>query len=371
MQDELQQKYLNTLAGRIDELTTLAREVQQGDALATPKLRNVAHILHGSGSTFGFPQITEAARNAEQAVPADLLRKVAELIAVLRQVVSAAAHSGKAVDILVIEDDTDFANLLKASFADKSGYRFFHAATAAQAQQYLVKNRFALILLDLVLPDRDGRDVLREIKAEFNLTTPVYILSAIEKDLIRVECMALGADKFITKPVDVDALANTIDKMLKKNVKRELSLVPMGGEAASPEVVKRHEPSRVSVSGKSVLVAEDDPIQATMIKQRLTKEGLDVDHASDGQQAINSLHNKAYSLFILDVNIPKVDGFGVLEKIRKDAVTGDVPVIMLTGMGSESDIIRAYDLGANDYILKPFSAIQLVARAKTLLKKAQ
>lgn len=368
-QDELQQKYLVSLVDRIDELTTLARAVQQGDQLAQPKLRNVAHTLHGSGATFGFPQITEAARNAEQAIPADLLPKVAELIAVLRQVTSASAQGGNVIDILVIDDDTDFAELVKASFASKPEYRLSLAATAAQAQQYIVKNRFALILLDLVLPDRDGRDVLREIKHEFDLPAPVYVLSAIDKDLIRVECMALGADKFITKPVDVDALVAAIDKMLKKSTKREFTLVPLGNESVAPSAAKPVDVPKVSVTGKAVLVAEDDAMQATMIKQRLLKEGLTVDHATNGQEAIERMHGKPYALFILDVNMPKVNGFDVLQKIRKDPTTKDTPVIMLTAMGSESDIIRAYDLGANDYILKPFSAIQLVARAKTLLKK--
>ncbi|MES2605264.1 MAG: response regulator [Pseudomonadota bacterium] len=367
--DELQQKYLGSLTERIEELTALARSVQQGDQTAEIKLRNIAHSLHGSGSTFGFPQITEAARNAEQAVPAGLLPKVAELIAVLRQVISAGAQGGNVTDILIVDDDMDFAGLLKSSFAGKPEYRLFHAATAVKAQEYLVKNRFALILLDLVLPDRDGRDVLREIKLEFNIEAPVYVLSAIEKDLIRMECMSLGANKFITKPVDIEALVNAIDKMLKKSIKRELTLVPLGSETAS-SAAKRVDGPKVSVTGKAVLVAEDDAMQATMIRQRLLKEGMVVDHVTNGQEALNSLHDKPYALFILDVNMPKVDGFDVLQKIRKDPITKNIPVIMLTAMGSESDIIRAYDLGADDYILKPFSAIQLVARAKSLLKKA-
>ena len=117
--------------------------------------------------------------------------------------------------------------------------------------------------------------------------------------------------------------------------------------------------------------AEDDAMQASAIRQRLQKEGMTVDHASNGQEVLGTMHSKPYSLFILDVNMPKVDGFEVLQKIRNDPVTMYIPVIMLTAMGSENDIIKAYDLGANDYILKPFSAIQLVARVKSLLKKSK
>jgi DNA-binding response OmpR family regulator len=373
-QEDLQQKYLASLAEKLAELKSLAKEYQQGQQPAEPKLRAIAHTLHGSGATFGYPLLSTTAKTTELASQNDLLAKTDELMAVLSQITTEAATSARDVqNILIIDDDTDFADSLIAGFALLAGrYRVFHADTAGKAQEYLVKQRFSLILLDLVMPDRDGRDLLREIKLEFNIPTPVYVVSGIEKDLIRIECMALGADKFINKPVDVEALVSAIDKMLKKNVKRELSLVPMGSEieAAAAAAEKKADPlAKVSVSGMTILIAEDDPMQASVIRQRLLKEGMTVDHALNGQEVISSMNSKEYALFILDVNMPKMDGFEVLQRIRKDPVTMNTPVIMLTAMGSESDIIKAYDQGANDYILKPFSAIQLVARVKSLLKK--
>ena len=375
-QEDLQQKYLASLAEKLAELKELAKEYQQGDKLAEPKLRTIAHTLHGSGATFGYPQLSTTAHAAELANQDELPAKVNELMAMISQITAQAGTFAHDVqNILIIDDDTDFADTLMAGFALLGGrYRVFHADTAGKAQEFLVKQRFSLIMLDLVMPDRDGRDLLREIKLEFNIPTPVYVLSGIEKDLIRIECMALGADKFINKPVDVEALVSAIDKMLKKNVKRELSLVPMGSEieAAAAAAEKKADPlAKVSVSGLTIMIAEDDPMQASVIRQRLMKEGMTVDHALNGQEVITQMNSKEYALFILDVNMPKMDGFEVLKRIRKDPVNSNTPVIMLTAMGSESDIIRAYDEGANDYILKPFSAIQLVARVKSLLKKSK
>ncbi len=374
MQDDLQQQYLASLADKLAELKSLSKEFQRGDKMVEPKLRTIAHSLHGSGATFGYQQISDVASAAELAPLSELVAKTENLINLLSQVITVFAAPPETVqDILIIDDDADFAGSIIAGFSLLGGrYRVFHASTAVKAQEYLVKQHFALIMLDLVMPDRDGRDLLREIKNDFNISTPVYVLSGIEKDLIRVECMALGADKFINKPVDVEALVGTLDKMLKKAVKRELSLVPMGSEiAAAPAAAeKKPEPSaKVSVSGMTIMVAEDDAMQASVIRQRLMKEGMTVDHVTNGQEVMNTMHSKQYSLFILDVNMPKMDGFDVLQRIRKDPVTMNIPVIMLTAMGSENDIIKAYDLGANDYILKPFSAIQLVARVKSLLKK--
>ena len=375
-QEDLQQKYLASLAEKLAELKELAKEYQQGDKLAEPKLRTIAHTLHGSGATFGYPQLSTTAKATELASQNELLAKTNELVAVISEITAQAGTLARDVqNILIIDDDTDFADTLMAGFALLGGrYRVFHADTAGKAQEFLVKQRFSLIMLDLVMPDRDGRDLLREIKLEFNIPTPVYVLSGIEKDLIRIECMALGADKFINKPVDVEALVSAIDKMLKKNVKRELSLVPMGSEieAAAAAAEKKADPlAKVSVSGLTIMIAEDDPMQASVIRQRLMKEGMTVDHALNGQEVITQMNSKEYALFILDVNMPKMDGFEVLKRIRKDPVNSNTPVIMLTAMGSESDIIRAYDEGANDYILKPFSAIQLVARVKSLLKKTK
>lgn len=73
-------------------------------------------------------------------------------------------------------------------------------------------------------------------------------------------------------------------------------------------------------------------------------------------------------LVILDVNMPLVDGFTVLEKIREANSMEQLPVIMLTAMGTEDDIVKGYELGANDYILKPFSEAQLMARVRSFLK---
>ncbi|MEX2365415.1 MAG: response regulator, partial [Pseudohongiellaceae bacterium] len=247
-------------------------------------------------------------------------------------------------------------------------YQVYLAETAAQAQEYLVKQEFSLIVLDLVLPDRDGREILREIKYDFKLATPVLVLSAITRDEVRIECMSLGAEKFFTKPFAADELAEKVEDLLGKSTKPELSLVPLDGETQE-EPVTAAKAQNPELLGKSVLVAEDDSMQANLIRQRLLKEGLEVKHAENGQLALDALHHKQFSLIILDVNMPVIDGFDVLKQIRKEPVTRDIPVIMLTAMGSENDIIRGYDLGANDYILKPFSPVQLLARVKSLLKK--
>lgn len=120
-----------------------------------------------------------------------------------------------------------------------------------------------------------------------------------------------------------------------------------------------------------VLVAEDDEISATILLHRLQKEGLDVRRFDNGQDAFDDAHRETPILVILDVKMPGLDGFEVLERIRKDPRFASVPVIMLTSMGHEADIVRAFRMGADDYILKPFSPTELSARVRRLLTRGR
>lgn len=375
MLEDLKQQYVDALGAKIDNFKTLVRDFREGNRDAEQKIRTLAHSLHGSGATFGFPEISAAASAVEHATDAEFIRNLTLLIKVLKEAgskpatpPSVTAATGEQAKILIIDDDPDSIQLLQASIGDAGGqYHFTVAENAARGMDLLLRQKFALVILDLILPDRDGREVLRDMKYEFRITTPVFVLSAVTKDVVRIECMGLGAERYFIKPFAPDELAEAIHTLLQKGGKPALELVPLEQQAGLPGAVRDEVPKK-KLAGKQVLVAEDDPMQGKLIRDRLQQEGLVVEHVDNGQAVLNALQKKTFALFILDVNMPLVDGFEVLKRIRAQASTSKVPVIMLTAMGSEKDIIRGYDLGADDYILKPFNIVQLVARVKTLLK---
>jgi len=115
------------------------------------------------------------------------------------------------------------------------------------------------------------------------------------------------------------------------------------------------------------LVVDDDRVLADLVAFTLRREGFQVSLAYDGQSAIQKWRDEQPDLIILDLNLPKVDGFTVCRRIRAEA---DTPIIMLTVRGEEDDIVRGLELGADDYIPKPFSPRQLVARVKAVLRRA-
>lgn len=372
MLDDLKQQYLESLAVKIDSFKTLLRELRGGGTAAEQQIRTLAHSLHGSGATFGYPAISAAASEVEHATEADLIKNLTQLMKVLKETGTRATTPPAPVEgqakILIIDDDADSVAMLKAGIGnDDSRYHYTIAENAARGMDLLLRQKFSLVILDLVLPDRDGREVLRDMKYEFRISTPVFVLSAVTKDVVRIECMGLGADRYFAKPFAPEELSEAVHKLLQKGDNRELKLVPMGQEGRPAEAAKS-EAIKQGMAGASALVAEDDPMQGKLIKERLKQEGISVELVDNGQAALAALQKKTFSLLILDVNMPLVDGFEVLKRVRNQASTAKVPVIMLTAMGSEQDIIKGYDLGANDYILKPFSPVQLVARVKTLLK---
>lgn len=114
-----------------------------------------------------------------------------------------------------------------------------------------------------------------------------------------------------------------------------------------------------------ICIVEDDLHIAQMIEATLTMMNYDCVRCEDGKQAVETILNNRYDLILLDIMLPELDGFGVLEKIR----SREIPVIFLTAMGSVSDKVRGLRLGAEDYIVKPFEAMELLARIEVVLRR--
>jgi len=115
------------------------------------------------------------------------------------------------------------------------------------------------------------------------------------------------------------------------------------------------------------LVVEDDRVLADLIAFTLRREEFQVFLAYDGQAALEQWRDQRPNIILLDLNLPKLDGFSVCSRIRAEE---DTPIIMLTVRHEEDDIVRGLELGADDYILKPFSPRQLVARIQSVLRRS-
>jgi diguanylate cyclase (GGDEF)-like protein len=509
--EDMKRLYIEALHARIDALEAAKKALGSGELEAEDSIRRLAHTIRGSGTTYGFPEITAAAAKVEDAKQNDLIDALEELLAILYTV--AAQGESRLSGILIIEDNPVESRILQARLAAKNR-NIFSAETAAQAEEILEQDEISLILLDLILPDTDGRNFLVKLKERPDLAgIPVFVVSAKGSQGTKAECFALGAESYFEKPVDPEILATAVAAKLQSSgeavsksrtdpltglpnraafteeFNRAQSLAMRArtslavaiidldhfknlndtyGHQMGDEVLKRIRPvmskalrqtdyiarwggeefvvlfpkadakgaagaldkalgilrkeqfsvgeqtiSDVTFSGgveevssdvqveeaiaeadrhlyqakengraqivtpdteiagekKTILLAEDDELVASVVKHRLGREGFEVIHHPDGISAFNAAIDMTASLAILDVKMPGMDGFELLGKLREMTSYRTIPIVMLTSMGSEQDIVRGLELGADDYIMKPFSPVELLARIRRLMKE--
>jgi two-component system phosphate regulon response regulator PhoB len=118
-----------------------------------------------------------------------------------------------------------------------------------------------------------------------------------------------------------------------------------------------------------VLIAEDESAVSELLQYNLKREDYEVAIANDGEEALLMIDERALDLLLLDWMLPKVSGIEVCRRVRSGGVNPNLPIIMLTARGEESDRIRGLDTGADDYVTKPFSTTELMARVRAVLRR--
>ena len=120
---------------------------------------------------------------------------------------------------------------------------------------------------------------------------------------------------------------------------------------------------------RRALVVEDDPDIVELLVHYLSADGWAVDALADGRRALDRARSGGYQLVILDLQLPGIDGLTLCAELRREAATRDLPVVMLTARGDEADRIVGLEMGADDYVVKPFSPKELVARVRALFRR--
>ena len=138
----------------------------------------------------------------------------------------------------------------------------------------------------------------------------------------------------------------------------------------SQATMSRKDPSAFGAKPK-ILVVDDEPDALELVKVNLTNAGLEVVTAADGEAALQKARSALPSLILLDLMLPEVDGLEVCKILRRDPATKEIPIIMLTAKAAEIDRVLGLELGADDYVTKPFSPRELVLRVKKVLQRAR
>lgn len=120
-------------------------------------------------------------------------------------------------------------------------------------------------------------------------------------------------------------------------------------------------------SSSRILVAEDDELMAELVMFKLEEAGYAVERAEDGETALQAVQADSPDALLLDIMLPGMDGFEVLRTLKADPATANIPVLVLTGRSLEQDVVSGLDLGASDYLVKPFMVKELLTRLQRLL----
>ncbi len=349
--DDLTEAYRAGVQPHLDELRSVVSRVRGGDSAAINRAQEIGHQLKGSGTSYGYPEITSLATVVVHATDSHLGEAVDALIEGLEGVVGVERSTKR---ITIVDDDPLIQMILTKTLTSPG--REFRSASSMEEGRLAIDVTTDLVLLDLLLPDGDGQQLLMELQEDAETAAiPIVVLSGSDDAAIRLDAMNAGAAAFIEKPFEPQTLTDVIDELLSSGTSAALAVVDTADGEPSPV-----DPP----TARSVVLAEDDELVTALISDRLARDGYEIRHHADGESALADALQSPPDLVILDVMMPKMNGFEVLGRLRDSDQTAAVPVIMLTGRGREEDVVHAFDLGATDYILKPFSPAELAVRVR-------
>jgi DNA-binding response OmpR family regulator len=210
----------------------------------------------------------------------------------------------------------------------------------------------------LGLGDALGRWGVSEFVVLFSGRDPEACVRVLERAQVRVE---RGARSFVAGVTEIADGAQFEDAVTWAS--RLVSEARMTDDAAILHTTLS------KTRAPFVLVVEDDPITASLLRHRFERSGFDVELHDDGLRGLDAIRRTLPDLLILDIRLPGMDGFEILSRMKEEGMTENVRTIVLTGLGREADVTRAFSLGADDYLVKPFSPVELTARALRLVRR--
>ena len=255
--------------------------------------------------------------------------------------------------ILVVEDDAMNRELLSHRLQN-DGFLVSEAVDGVEAMELNKIENFDLIILDLNMPRMNGFEFLEWMhNSEHERDTKIIVLSAENNRDSVVTALTLGANDYIVKPASNVELLNRV---------RRISLA----KQLTGENELKLDMSTIAMT--SIYVVDDDELNRDLVGMHLSKRGFNVKSFESGTRLLNELVEKPTDILLLDIRMPEIDGVQVLKSLREQYSQDELGIIMLTGDTNSKQIDKCYELGADDYITKPFNSTELVSRTYSVLK---
>lgn len=270
--------------------------------------------------------------------------------------------------VLIVDDIPTNVRLLEARLTAE----YFEVVSASSGQQALdicASQDIDIVLLDVMMPVMDGFEVCRRLKA--NARThhiPVLMITALDQPSDRVAGLEAGADDFLTKPVDDMQLMARVKSLARlKSLTDELRARALTGQQIALEDALRAMDS-ISATQGSILIIDSDKRHAERIKGYLDADHR-VDCLADPSEAVFQVAGGSYELALISMSLDGFDPLRVCSQIRTVDHARSLPIILMADEGDKPRVVRALDLGINDFISRPVERNELAARVRTQLRR--
>jgi two-component system cell cycle response regulator len=270
--------------------------------------------------------------------------------------------------VLVVDDVPANVKLLEARLSAE----YFDVMTAVSGQEALTiceRAECDVVLLDVMMPDMDGFEVCRRLKT--SMTThhiPVVMVTALDQPSDRVKGLESGADDFLTKPVsDVALIARVRSLSRLKLMTDELRMRAITSREIGIESPERDALAEAGRNGR-ILMVDDRPALSDRIQAMLASEHS-VDMEQDPTEALFHAAEGNYDLVIVSLDLENFDGLRLCSQLRSLERTRNVPVLAVAEADNNARLVRALEIGVNDYLVRPFDKNEMLARARTQIRK--
>jgi len=269
--------------------------------------------------------------------------------------------------ILIIEDEKTLSSLLKEKLVG-AGYKVEEASDGKEGILKINKEKPDLVLLDMLMPEADGFEVLENLnKSGIIKNMPVIIISNSGQPVEIDRALSLGVKDYLIK---VEFTPEEVLEKVSKQIGAGVHIKTDNKQASSENIAIGNNSSSDSKEKKEdyILLVEDDKFLSGLLSKKMSAE-FKVEIAGNGADAFNKIKEGIPRLILLDLMLPDIDGFKILDTLKKDEKTKNIPILILSNLGQKEDLDRCLALGASAYMIKAhFTPQEIVNKAKSLLK---
>ena len=270
--------------------------------------------------------------------------------------------------VLVVDDIAANIKLLEARLT-ADYFEVLTASSGPEALEICRKEKVDVVLLDVMMPGMDGFEVCRRLKAEPKTQNlPVIMVTALDQTSDKIQGLKAGADDFLTKPVDDIALITRVRNLARLKLLNDELMMRAAIGAKLGLGHERLEPASESAEGSRLLLVEDDWRAAEQISEALCADH-EITVESSVEQALQTLSKGGFDLLIVSLDLEHADGLRLCSQVRSLEATRHLPIIILVDPAGQARLLRALDMGVNDYLVRPVDRHELQARVTTQVRR--